>query len=110
MLYYILLTPTHTMNRILLILASVTCSTILLTSCASSPQVRWSQVEVGMTKQQVVALLGQPKTTTSNGAFVTMEYDFSQQQPAVVHPNQPGHSTYYVMIGRDDRVRSFGAN
>jgi len=63
-----------------------------------------------MTRQQVIALLGEPLSSTSNGAIITMEYDFSQQQPAVLHSAQPSHSSYYVMIGHDERVRAFGRN
>ncbi len=62
-----------------------------------------------MTRQQVIALLGEPLSSTSNGAIITMEYDFSQQQPAVVHSTQPSHSSYYVMIGHDERVRGLRA-
>ena len=84
---------------------------IFAAGCAiTSPQERWSHLEVGMTRQQVVALLGEPLSSTSNGAFITLEYNFSQQQPTVVHSTQPSHSSYYVMIGRDERVRSFGRN
>ncbi len=84
---------------------------IFIAGCAiTSPQERWSHMEVGMTRQQVIALLGEPLSSTSNGAIITMEYDFSQQQPAIVHSAQPSHSSYYVMIGRDERVRAFGRN
>lgn len=84
---------------------------IFIAGCAlTSPQERWSHVEIGMTRQQVVALLGEPLSSISNGAIITMEYDFSQRQPAIVHSTQPSHSSYYVMIGRDERVRAFGRN
>ena len=83
---------------------------LLLFGCASSPQHRYSQLQVGMTRQQVVALLGRPKTSISNGALITMEYDFAQQQPSAMYAGQPGRSSYYVIIGRDERVRSYGPN
>jgi outer membrane protein assembly factor BamE (lipoprotein component of BamABCDE complex) len=84
---------------------------IFIAGCAiTSPQERWSHMEVGMTRQQVIALLGEPLSSTPNGAIITMEYDFSQQQPAVMHSTQPSRSSYYVMIGHDERVRSFGRN
>jgi outer membrane protein assembly factor BamE (lipoprotein component of BamABCDE complex) len=98
------------MNCHLRFLIFAATSAIALTSCATSPQERWSHMEVGMTKQQVLALLGEPVSTTSNGALVTMEYDFAQQQPGIAHRGQPGHTSCYVMMGRDDRVRSFGNN
>jgi outer membrane protein assembly factor BamE (lipoprotein component of BamABCDE complex) len=98
------------MNRPIRLLAAIAISTTFLTSCATSPQERWSHMEVGMTKQQVIALLGEPVSTTSNGALVTMEYDLAQQQPEVAHRSQPSHTSCYVMIGRDERVRSFGNN
>ncbi len=83
---------------------------ILLVGCANSLQHRYSRLETGMTRQQVIALLGEPRSSTSNGALITMEYDFAQEQPAVLHAGQPGRSSYYVIIGRDERVRSFGPN
>jgi outer membrane protein assembly factor BamE (lipoprotein component of BamABCDE complex) len=83
---------------------------LFIDGCATSPQERYSQLQSGMTKQQVIALLGQPKSSTSSGALITMEYDFAQQKPGVVHAGQPARSSYYVIIGRDERVRSFGPN
>ena len=83
---------------------------LLLVGCATSPQHRYSQLEVGMTKQQVFALLGPPRSSTSNGALITMEYDLAQQRPAAFHPGQPPVSRYYIIIGRDDLIRSFGPN
>jgi len=83
---------------------------LLILGCATSPQNRYSRLEAGMTRQQVVALLGEPRSSTSNGALTILEFDFAQQQPAVQHAEQPGRSSYYVIIGRDERVRSFGPN
>ena len=84
---------------------------VLLVGCASSSQERYSRLEVGMTKQQVINLLGPPKSTKFNGALVTMEYDLGWQQPGILHPEQPPHTSCYVIIGREDgRVRSFGRN
>ncbi len=75
---------------------------LFIASCATSHEVRYSHLEWGMTRQQVVALLGEPRSTTSNGALITMEYNYPEQQP--------GRKSFYVIIGRDERVRSFGPN
>jgi len=84
---------------------------VVLVSCATSPQERYSHIETGMTKEQVYALLGQPRKVTYNGALVVLEYELGRQQPAALHDEQPPRSSYYVIIGREDqRVRSFGRN
>ena len=37
-------------------------------------------------------------SSTSNGALITMDMIFAQQQPAALHAGQPGRSSYYVII------------
>jgi hypothetical protein len=84
---------------------------VILLGCANSPQHRYAHLEVGMTRQQVVNLLGEPQRTRFNGALTVLEYNLNREQPAALHPEQPAQSAFYVIIGREDgRVRSFGRN
>jgi hypothetical protein len=84
---------------------------VVLVGCANTPDHRYSRVEVGMAREQVVSLLGEPQRISYNGALAVMEYDLASMQAATVHPDHPARSTYYVIVGRQDgRVRSFGKN
>ena len=83
---------------------------LLMISCAAPTyQERYSQLRRGMTKQEAIGLLGEPDSTTAHDTYVTMEYDFTEE-PDAAHPAPQGPSSYYVIIGRDDRVRWFGTN
>lgn len=85
--------------------------TVFFVGCANTPDHHYARVEVGMTREQVVNLLGEPRRTTFNGALAVMEYNLDGTQPAAHHPEYPARSTYYVIIGREDGiVRSFGKN
>ncbi len=85
-------------------------SALLLFGCARTPDHRYSRLQTGMTKQQVIALLGPPKATTSTGALITMEYDFTRRETGGPVAVELAPNSYYVIIGRDERVRSFGPN
>ncbi|MEP6669870.1 MAG: outer membrane protein assembly factor BamE [Chthoniobacter sp.] len=76
---------------------------LLLFGCASVSSVpqRIALLHVGMTQQEVTGLLGKPRTTNSTGALTVYDYYFTESQVAL---------SYYVIIGRDGRVRSFGPN
>ena len=87
------------MNRITSLLFA-----LLLTACATggtSPK-QVARLQDGMTLQQVNSLLGKPYHVASTGAFTTYDYVFNQGQPTAC--------SYYVIIGRDGLVRSFGQN
>ena len=77
---------------------------LLLTACATggtSPR-QVARLQTGMTLQQVNSLLGKPYRETNQGALAVYDYVFN--------PGQPTASSYYVIIGRDGLVRSFGQN
>jgi outer membrane protein assembly factor BamE (lipoprotein component of BamABCDE complex) len=77
---------------------------LLLTACATggpSPK-QVARLQDGMTLQQVNSLLGKPYRVTNQGALTTYDYVFNQGQPTAC--------SYYVIIGRDGLVRSFGPN
>ena len=78
---------------------------LLIAGCATKVQERYSHLETGMTRQRLDELLGPPKRSTNYGALTTLEYDFTND-----YPNRPGRTSYYVVVGRDGRVRSFGLN
>ncbi len=79
----------------------------LLASCATN-QERAAQLEVGMTRRQVTGLLGEPLRIRHQGAFTVLEFALPQDQTALTDSGQPIRSNYYVIVGTDDRVRSFG--
>lgn len=84
---------------------------VMLIGCANSPDHRYARVEVGMTREQVVNLIGEPRRTSYNGSLTVMEYNLEGIKALALHSDYPARSTYYVIIGRQDgRVRSFGKN
>ena len=62
-----------------------------------------------MTEQEVIALLGKPRTVNHQGALSTYEYVFSQAT-AATNVNERPINSYYVIIGADGKVRSYGSN
>jgi len=94
------------MNRLAPLLALLLLG---CTSMSSAPQ-RIALLHVGMTQQEVTDLLGKPRTTSNMGALIVYDYLFSQSQPTAFHASEPPTMSYYVIIGRDGRVRSFGPN
>jgi outer membrane protein assembly factor BamE (lipoprotein component of BamABCDE complex) len=87
------------MNRLASLLLA-----LLLPACATggtSPK-QVASLQTGMTLQQVNSLLGKPYHVSNQGALIIYDYVFNQGQPTA--------SSYYVIIGRDGLVRSFGPN
>ncbi|MDR3406337.1 MAG: outer membrane protein assembly factor BamE [Chthoniobacter sp.] len=76
---------------------------MLLLGCTSMSSVpkRIALLHVNMTQQEVTDLLGKPRTISNMGALLVYDYYFADSQPPM---------SYYVIIGRDGRVRSFGPN
>jgi hypothetical protein len=92
------------MNRLALLAA------ILLLGCANNNAVshRIALLHVGMTQEEVNDLLGKPRSVNNMGALMVNEYTFTQ--PVALHNGSPPTMSYYVIVGRDGRVRSFGPN
>jgi len=92
------------MNRLAFLLA------LLMFGCATDETVprRVALLHEGMTQKEVNDLLGKPRSVNNMGALVVYEYVFSQ--PAALHEGSPPTMSYYVIVGRDGRVRSFGPN
>jgi outer membrane protein assembly factor BamE (lipoprotein component of BamABCDE complex) len=81
---------------------------LLLAACAHSPQNKAAHLYQGMTKQELIQLLGQPTSINVYGALTTYNYDLSQR---TMRPGDDAPKiSYYVVLGRDDRVRSFNRN
>jgi len=85
---------------------------LLLFACASARPVqhRIAELHVGMTQQELTNLLGKPRTISNMGALLVYDYVFTQEQPSVLHQSEPPTLSYYVILGRDGRVRSYGPN
>ena len=85
---------------------------LLLLGCTtqSSLQQRIARMHVGMTLDEVTDLLGQPTSTSNMGALIVYDYRFSPEHPIALHENSRPTTSYYVIVGRDNRVRSFGPN
>jgi len=88
-----------TMNRFALLFLA-----ILLAGCATGGSVpeRVANLHQGMTLAQVNALLGKPHNVTHQGALTVYDYVFNQGQPTA--------TSYYVIVGEDGTVRSYGPN
>jgi len=83
---------------------------IVLTGC-DTPKAgyqRVAQLHVGMTLSEVNSLLGQPRRSTSQGALTV--YDYAVPQTGKVRADGTPGASYYVIVGRDGLVRSFGSN
>ena len=84
------------MNRFLALLA------IVLIGCATnSLDQRMASVREGMTQSELTDLLGKPRTITKQGALRTFDYVFTDHGTI---------TSYYVIVGQDGLVRSFGHN
>jgi hypothetical protein len=85
------------MKKLALLLA------VLLVGCASDSSLtrRMANVREGMTTQELFAVVGKPQRTTNQGALRTYEYVFNDTKPP---------TSYYVIVGEDGRVRSYGQN
>ena len=77
---------------------------VVFAGCASSesgPR-RVANMHQGMTLAEVTALLGKPHNVTHQGALTVYDYVFDQGRPQA--------SSYYVIVGADGMVRSYGPN
>ena len=80
--------------------------TILVTGC-QTPEHRAARLHTGMSRDEVISLLGQPRSAIHNGSLEVMNFDLTQ--PAIGGQRSVSNR-YYVIFGRDRRVESFGPN
>jgi len=89
-----------------LFIALVAPICFFLAGC-QTPERRTARLETGMSRSDVIALLGAPKSVVYNGSLEVMNFDLS-------HRAQSGQvsvgNSLYVIFGRDRRVQSFGPN
>ena len=79
---------------------------LLLAGC-QTPEHRAARLHTGMSRAEVIALLGPPKSVVHNGSMEVMNFDLT------MHDRKSQRSVgnrYYVIFGNDRRVVSFGPN
>jgi len=89
-----------------LVIVPVAPICFLLAGC-QTPERRSVRLETGMSRSDVIALLGPPKSVVHNGSLEVMNFDLSQHAQS---GQQPVGNSLYVIFGRDRRVQSFGPN
>ena len=77
---------------------------ILVTGCQTTEH-RLARLHTGMTRSEVIDLLGRPKAVAHNGAMEVLDFDLT---PRDYRDQRPGAKWYYVILGPDKRVESFG--
>ena len=78
---------------------------LFLFGCATSGKI--NKVSNGMTKPEVVAVLGQPDSTSSKGAVEYLSYLLCIDNCALLNPNWRTRRNYFVRLV-NGRVDSFG--
>jgi hypothetical protein len=78
---------------------------VLLSACASSNKI--SGVQVGMTRQQVVAAMGEPDTVSAQGRTEYLSYFLCYSNCAALIVENRGRDWYYVRL-MDGKVESYG--
>jgi len=76
---------------------------ILLAGCATTDRI--NRVNIGMTKEQVIAVMGQPSSTTANTEVEYLVYRL--QVALIVQADEKPFEQYYVRL-RAGRVDSYG--
>jgi outer membrane protein assembly factor BamE (lipoprotein component of BamABCDE complex) len=79
--------------------------TLILAGCATSGKI--NKVSNGMTKPEVIAVLGPPDSTSSQGATEYLSYLLCIDNCALLNPNWRTRRNYFVRL-INGRVESFG--
>lgn len=79
---------------------------VLFCGC-QTPEHRAARLHTGMSRDEVISLLGPPISAVHNGSLEVMNFDLTQ--PDIGGQRSVGHR-YYVIFGNDRRVESFGPN
>jgi len=75
------------------------CMLLALAAC-TEPSVKMNQVQIGMSKAEVIHLLGQPQSTSAQANIEYLTYYLS--------PDTSGHEQPYMVRIVDSKVESFG--
>lgn len=86
------------------ILLSSLCLLLFIAAGCKSPAAKVNQISTGMSKAQVVAILGQPHNTTAVGERETLHYSLLRYRPPI---RVPIHEDYQVILD-DGHVAAFG--
>lgn len=78
---------------------------LFLSGCATSGKI--NKVSNGMTKPEVIAALGQPDSTSSQGSVEFLSYLLCIDNCALLNPNWRTRRNYFVRL-INGRVESFG--
>jgi hypothetical protein len=77
-------------------------ATIIITSCATSGRI--NRINVGMTKNQVISTMGNPKSTSANGNAEFLNYKLAETDDDAFYGN---YTDYYVKLV-NGTVESYG--
>lgn len=72
-----------------------------------APLHREARLQAGMSRAEVIALVGPPRSVVHNGSLQVLQFDLKANERG--GPRAIARS-YYVVFGRDRRVQSFGPN
>jgi hypothetical protein len=71
---------------------------MLLSSCATVGKT--NQLRIGMSKDEAISLMGDPKSTTASDSIVILNYSLLESFMGRYHP-------YYILL-RDNKVSEYG--
>jgi hypothetical protein len=74
----------------------------LLIGCAGTTQ-KMNQVSLGMTKDQVIGILGSPRSSAGSAGVEVLRYTLISKVNDVV-----GHEEYYFVALKNGQVQSYG--
>lgn len=78
---------------------------LLVMGCATSN--RMNKISIGMTKEQVIAAMGQPTSTRATAGVEYLEYKLRESGDLVAGTWTEPNRKYYVRL-RDGRVDAYG--
>jgi hypothetical protein len=91
------------MHKLLLVTAA-----LLLAGCVTSAN-KIAQIELGMDRAQVVAVLGQPRSVSArDGGVELLRYDLSGREAPLLNPNDRRWAEGYTVKLTDGKVTAFG--
>ena len=89
------------------ILLAVLCSFVLLAACATSGKT--ADIRVGMNRQDVIAKMGPPDSSSAQGTIEVLSYYFCYSNCAALIVENRGRNWYYVKL-LNGTVNAYGNN
>jgi outer membrane protein assembly factor BamE (lipoprotein component of BamABCDE complex) len=90
--------------KILLILSSCL---LLLSACVTSAT-KTTAISLGMTKPEVIAILGQPHSASANDGREFLTFMVSGRWAPPLNPNAKAFADTYIVSFRDGKVDAYG--